>query len=286
MENLFFKILKNKIKGESEEVRCKEISRRYFEIIKSKKIGGLEKMSKISIYVIFAGVLLVISSGIIFYFTKEPQLIFSGLVAFATLVYAYLTFLLVGLTKDMRDYQKEQREPNIKIGFQHEEYNMNLVHMLIENIGKNTAYDVKINITPDMEYYQGKKLSDLPIIKDTHDMPANKKISFYLTNMLQDNREKTQEPYKISVDYKNEIGETFHKELEIDLNMLSGALYPAFNPMKDIRDFLDEINKNIKALADGTKKITTVRYTKEEAEIEKKERNDNAKKMIEKQKKE
>ena len=285
MEKLFFDILKNKINGETEEVRCIEISNRYYAIVLKKKIGGIENMSKINLYVIGVGIVLAVFFGIIYYITKEPQLIFSGLVAFATLVYAYLTFLLVSLTKDMRDYQKEQREPNVKIDFQPEEDDMNFVHMVIENTGKNTAYSAKINITPDFEYYAGKKLSELPLITDTHDIPANKRISFYLTNMLQNTEEKTQEPYKISVDYKNERGETFHKELEIDLKMLSGTLYSAFNPMKDIRNSLDEINKNIRAVTNGTKKMKTVTYTKEEYETDKKEELERAKKMIEEQKK-
>ena len=285
MDRLFFDILRNKMTGETEEARCNEISNRYYAIVLKKKIGGIENMSKINLYVIGVGIVLSVFFGIIYYITKEPQLIFSGLVAFATLVYAYLTFLLVSLTKDMRDYQKEQREPNIKIDFQPEEDNMSFVHMVIENIGKNTAYSVKINITPDFEYYAGKKLSELALITDTHDIPANKRISFYLTNMLQNTEEKTQEPYKISVDYKNDKGEPFHKELEIDLKMLSGTLYSAFNPMKDIRNSLDEINKNIRAITIGTKKIKTVTYTKEEYEADKKEELERAKKMIEEQKK-
>lgn len=254
MEKLFFDILRNKINGESEESRCNEISKRYFEIVLRKKIGEKEKMLKINSYVIIVGIVLFVTIGIIFYITKEPQLIFSGLVAFASLVYAYLTFLLVTLTKDMRDYQKEQREPNINIDFQHDEHAINFVNMIIENIGKSTAYDVKINIEPDMEYFKEKKLSDLPIIKNKHDIPANKRIKFFLTSMLQDTEKKINEPYKISVYFKNEKGEEFHREFEIDLKMLSDALFTQDNPLEDIKKSLDSIKNNFNSIVQGSKK--------------------------------
>jgi len=223
--------------------------------------------------------------GVIYYYSIDLQLIFSFLVAIATLVYAYLTAQLVKLNKDIRDIQKKQLYPNINIDFQNEEHNMNLINIIIENIGKSTAYDVHINIKPDIGYYKNKKLSDLPIIKNNHDLPANKRIKFFLTNLLENTEDKIKEPFKISVDYKNEKGKQFNKEFEIDLNMLSGALYSAYTPIIDMRNFLNDINKNIEKLVEGKEKIKIIRYTKEEANKEKIQNIQDAKNKIEKMKK-
>lgn len=283
MEKLYFDILQNKISGRDEDKKCNEIASRYMDIVKNRNVSrGMNKMSNKKLYTIIFGTILLTVFGVIYYFTYNLQLIFSGLVAVATIAYAYLTARLVELNKDIRDIQKTQMEPNINIDFQHDENNMNMVHMIVENIGKSTAYNVKIDITPDMEYVQGRKLSDLPIIKNTHDIPANKRIKFFLTNMLQDTDKKTKEPYKINVDYEDESGKNFHKEFEIDLKMLAGTLYSAYSPMKDIRNFLDNINKNIDALANGRKKITVVSYSREEEEKEKQEEIKRIKEMTEK----
>lgn len=288
IEKLYFDILRNKIQGSDEESRCNAIEKRYLEIIKRKKIfGGSNEMLNNKWYLIIIGIIILVIGGGLYYLTKNAQLVFSALVACATLIYAYLTYLLVGLTKDMRDYQKEQREPNINIDFQHEENNMHMVYMIIENIGKNTAYKVNINIAPDMPYAPGNKLSDLSIIKNQHDIPANKRIKFFLTSLLQDTEEKTKEPYKIIVDYENDAEDPFHKEFEIDLKMLLGAMFTRQeSPYKVVSDSIDGLKDTIKPIVDGKSNIKVTNYSKKEAEKEKNEEAKKNKKLLEKMKKE
>ena len=228
---------------------------------------------------------LLIFCWVLYDFTKNLQILFSAIVAFATIAYVYLTAQLISLNKDIRDIQKRQLDPNINIDFQHDERALNLVNMIIENTGRSVAKEVDITIEPDMEYFKGNKLSDLPLIKNKHDIPPNKRIKFFLTNMLENIEEKTKEPYKISVNYKNEDGEQFHKEFEIDLGMLKGALIAEKDdPLENIKKSLDTLSRDFANIARGFKKIKIISYTIEEDKEEQEEKMKKTKEMIEKEK--
>lgn len=88
--------------------------------------------------------------------------IFSALVAIATLVYAILTWRLVSETRKMRE---AQTEPNISVTIQPREEWMNFVDLIIQNIGLGPAYNIKFEINPDFKTFTGKFLSEQAVPK-------------------------------------------------------------------------------------------------------------------------
>jgi hypothetical protein len=84
-------------------------------------------------------------------------IIFSAVVAIATMVYAILTWRLVSETRKMREVQTE---PKISITIQPREAWINFIDMVIQNIGLGTAYNIKFKVNTDFEYKKGNFLSE------------------------------------------------------------------------------------------------------------------------------
>jgi hypothetical protein len=67
------------------------------------------------------------------------QLVFTGVVAVATVVYAFLTLLLVRETVRLR---RVQAEPEIVLYLQPSEYDLSLIDIVIRNVGATPAHNM------------------------------------------------------------------------------------------------------------------------------------------------
>ncbi|NOY96107.1 MAG: hypothetical protein GXO81_06965 [Chlorobi bacterium] len=85
---------------------------------------------------------------------ESLQIIFSGVVAFSTIIYAILTWRLVTETKRLR---KLQITPDVHAYFEMSEASATIVYIIFENIGYGIAKDVEFNITKDFNYYDHEK---------------------------------------------------------------------------------------------------------------------------------
>lgn len=229
------------------------------------------------------------------------NVIFSGLVAVATIVYALLTWKLVSETRKMRE---AQTEPNIIITIQPSEEWINFIDIIIQNIGLGPAYIIKFETSPDFEYEKGKSLSELGIMKQGLKILApNQKYKFFLTNMLETWAEKTITPetgeekitqhetfaekiktqFDIKVTYQNSIGKKYEYTYPIDFTHLAGLIQTGTHPLYKISENIEDIKKDIHSLSTG-KKMNVVVHTKKEVEDEKKKWLEQAKKQVERAK--
>lgn len=150
---------------------------------------------------------MVLSTGSSFLTSETITLIFSGIVALSTVVYALLTWSLVSETKRMR---KAQTDPFVSVISEPGEQWINLIDLVIKNIGLGPAYDVQFTVTPDFQYARGMYLSNVPVIKNGIPYLApDQQIRFLLTEILEDYQDKITKPFNIAVTYKN-----FNKELQ------------------------------------------------------------------------
>lgn len=103
--------------------------------------------------------------------------IFSAVVAIATVVYAFLTWRLVSETRKMRE---AQTEPKVSVTIQPREEWIKLIDMVIQNIGLGPAYNIKFEINPDFECMKGKFLSELGFMKNgLKYLAPNQKLQFF-----------------------------------------------------------------------------------------------------------
>jgi len=195
--------------------------------------------------------------------------IFSAVVAIATIVYAILTWKLVSETRKMRE---AQTEPKVSVTIQPREEWINLIDMVIQNIGLGPAYNIKFEINPDFEYMKGRFLSELGFMKNSLKYLApNQKLQFFLTTMIENFEEKTKKPFEIRVTYQNGRGKTYKDVYMIDFSQLIGLRQLGEPPLYKIAKNVEEIEKDIYNLSTGFHKIKVVRYTKEDVEEETKQ---------------
>jgi len=194
------------------------------------------------------------------------DVIFSALVASATLVYAILTWKLVSETRKMRE---AQTEPKISATIQPREEWINLIDMVIQNIGLGPAYNVKFKVKPDFEYAKGRFLSELGFMKNgLRYLAPNQKLQFFLTSMIENFEEKTKKPFEIKVTYQDSMGKKYEDVYVIDFSQLIGLSRLGKPPLHTIAKNIEKIQKDLHYLSTGFHKMKVIRYTKKDIEEE------------------
>ena len=193
--------------------------------------------------------------------------VFSAVVAIATIVYAILTWRLVSETIKMR---KVQTEPKISVTIQPSDAWINFVDMVIQNIGSGAAYDIKFRANPDFEYKKGNFLSDFGFMRNGLEYLApNQKLQFFLTIMTENFKEKIKTFFEITVTYHNSTGKTYEDIYLIDFSHLDGLRNAGEPPMYKLAKNVENIQKDIHNLSTGFHEIKVIVRTKDaEKEME------------------
>jgi len=194
------------------------------------------------------------------------SVLFSFLVTFATLAYAILTWRLVSETKKMR---KVQTEPKISIFMQPKEESINIIDLIIQNIGLGPAYNLEFKIDPDFEYLKGEFLSERGFLKrGIGYLAPSEKIICFLTLLSFNYKEKIKTSIRINVNYKNAIGINYHDTFEIDFSELSGLERIGTPPLHKIAENISKIQNDLGRICSGFNRIKVIAYTKEDEKQE------------------
>lgn len=195
--------------------------------------------------------------------------IFSAVVATATIVYAILTWRLVSETKKMR---KVQTEPKISVIVQPKEEWIGFIDMIIQNIGLGPAYDIKFEIEPDYEKFDGKLLSEYGFIKNgLKYFGPNQKMQFFFTDLSENYEEKRKHSFEIKVSYQNSVGNSYEDIYIIDFSQFDGLDQLGNPPLHEIADNIKRIQTDIKLISSGFHRMKVIMYTKEDMEEERKQ---------------
>jgi len=178
--------------------------------------------------------------------TGALTVIFSFIVAIATVVYAVLTRQLVKETRDMR---KLQTEPKISVVIQPEENAFSLLDMTIENIGMGPAKDIRLAVNPDIKSITGQERSEMDLIKNGIPYLApRQKIKFVFANNSCNLSELSTTPYHIVVDYKDCIGTPYHETIVIDLSVYAGMVERDRSPLCIIAKEMEKIHQDLERI--------------------------------------
>lgn len=221
-------------------------------------------------------IVIAVSISLLVYFVISPNLefinqnqgalmvIFSAVVAISTIFYVLLTERLVSETKEMRE---AQTEPRISISIRPRDEWINLIDLIIQNIGPGPAYNVKFEIEPDFEYRKNHLLSQTGFIKKgIKYLSPDQKIQTFLTNLVKDYQQKIGNPFNIKVTYENKSSREYKETFPIDFSMFDSLLQVGEPPLFKIAKSVEEINREIKLLSSGFHKLETVVYTKKDIE--------------------
>lgn len=192
------------------------------------------------------------------------SILFSGIVAISTIVYAALTWKLVSETRKMR---KTQTEPKISISIQSREEWINIVDMVIKNIGLGPAYNISFSFDEEMSDFINKPLSNMKLFQNgINYFPPGQKLQFPVADLADHFDEKIKKKNKIEVYYQNNIGGKYQEDFIIDFSELDGILQFGEPPLYKLANNIEKIQKDIHHFSTGFKKLKTIVYTAKEIE--------------------
>ena len=153
------------------------------------------------------------------------ELTLSLIVAITTVVYATLTWLLVRESKSQRI---ALNEPRIYVGLQPNEKYMNIMELYVENFGNGVAYNIRFDFVRDFIFknQKGKKLSEIAFFKKgLNTLSPKSKIKTYVTSLLEDSKEKFDNPIEINVTYDTMEKKDLKLNFILDFSEYEGLLY-------------------------------------------------------------
>lgn len=198
-------------------------------------------------------------------------LTFSGVVAISTIVYAILTSSLVSETKKLR---KIQSEPSLLIYLFPKPDIINLIELVIENVGNGPAINIKFEIDQDLKFMH-KKLSDVNLIKEgLKYLPPKQKIAFVCADMAEEFNKKKNLEIKLNVEFENQNNVTFRENYVLDFSQFVGLLVFGRPYLFSIKESNEKIKTDIHKIVNAQPRMKVDIFSKDDRESEKRKMED------------
>lgn len=195
------------------------------------------------------------------------QIIFSGVVAASTVVYAVLTWKLVKETRLIRQFQIK---PDVRIYFERGEANDKLLFIVVENQGFGAALNVNFQVLKNLESYPGKYFDIVGKGVFKHGIVSlypNQKHRYFVLAIEKANYIKVIEE---SLIVKTTYQDVTNKKFDYEFNLLiretigKGTSIPPDNYSGRIPFYLERIDKSLKSL----NKLVSELLSSKEGELE------------------
>jgi hypothetical protein len=142
---------------------------------------------------------------------------------------------------EMRDIRNDETAPYIVAYFELEDHSL---HLIVENIGKGLAKNVKIEFDPKLEC-NGHDISETPLIKDgIPSMPPNYKIKTYFDTTVRYLKSGLPLSYNVKISYYGGLINTERTtEFVLDLTYIKGIHFVKRNRMHDLVKEIEDMKK-------------------------------------------
>lgn len=191
------------------------------------------------------------------------NLLFSAVVAIATVVYAWLTARLVSETRRLREVQTE---PTIEVTYRSHDEAMALLELVVQNIGAGPAYDITVEFSASPESAAATELVQrLTKIKSFSGgikvlMPRQEFKTFW-TDIRQNYAEKLKTTVVATTTCRGATGVVYRREHTIDLSELEGVERLGTPPLLLMARALGKIETEVGHLASGFRHLRVDTYT-------------------------
>lgn len=182
--------------------------------------------------------------------------VFTAVVALSTVVYAWLTSVLVKETIKIREVQTE---PLIEIAIEPLEEAINIIRIRIKNIGLGPARNLsfKSNVIKDSEGAQKllSEFTDVNFFKTglTY-LGPNQKVYSKPNQITKDFEQKIKSIFQFDIGYESITGKHYNKTAIIDLSEMKGMSQLGTPNLYSIANSLEKIQRNIDHITNSFKK--------------------------------
>ncbi len=141
-------------------------------------------------------------------------LVFSGIVAVATVIYSYLTLKLVRETKLSRELNLEA----YMIAYlENSETSPDIHSLVIKNIGFGVARNLRFRIIKDIDYPDSSSLSDIGLFKKTMEyFPPNYQNKYILMSIMENFEEKVKDYLEFEITYDDAINKNKKQNFKLE----------------------------------------------------------------------
>ena len=201
------------------------------------------------------------------------NVLFGGVVAVATVVYAFLT---AGLARETKKLREVQTEPHVEISFRPRDEFMSLIDIVVKNIGAGPAYDVTFLFSAN-EGSAGAKsllasLEDLNMLsKGVSYLAPSQELSSFWTNLTEHFEEKLGARITANTTCKSLSGREYLRTHAINLSELKGLQRMGEPPLLKMSRSLEKLQDDVHKLTTGWNKLKVHTYDSEDREAERKE---------------
>lgn len=178
------------------------------------------------------------------------NLLFSGVVAVSTVVYALLTRTLVAETRLLR---RVQTEPSLATYIIPHPDVINLVLMEIKNLGMAPAYSIEWQIDADAAELEsrGVRIHKASILKSLRYLPPGRDFRFTFGIGPRLLTPEPLRPFDLLVTYKSASGDTFSQRFTIDVSELLGLRQAGTSAQYKIAQSLEKIENHLANVGRG-----------------------------------
>ena len=204
------------------------------------------------------------------------MVVFTGVVAFSTVVYAVLTWRLVTETRRMREFQTE---PRVCIRVEADRTGRLGYELVIQNEGQGVAKNVRFRFEGDSSYFRNSwvnrnppAIDELPIIKNGLDyLEPNQSYRFLLGTVSNEEFERSIEaPWTFHTQYESLYGKNKSDTYVVDFSLFSGMFFES-NHLKEISGHMKSLREDLHRLTEGHVRVQIVTQSREEFEQRRKE---------------
>lgn len=190
------------------------------------------------------------------------QVVFAGVVAVATAVYAILTWRLVSETRRMR---RAQTDAKMAIGLDVREQQVNLVDLFVRNEGVGPAYAVRFEVEMLGDGYATilESITALGFVSQGLEyFSPHQEIRSFLTSMIGDFESKLATRIRVTVSYSTASGERLSDDYMLDFSLFRGRHQLGEPDSYSIAKSLKSLAGDVDRLASGFHKLQVITQDK------------------------
>lgn len=157
-------------------------------------------------------------------------------------------FASYNLIEEIKQLRKAENMPYVVVDIKPKETQVQMLEVVIRNIGGGSAFDLNCKFTPDVIYREKPKitLSELPIFKNLKILPPKDEIRFFFASALEYMKDDTKpKVFEAFVSYKDKFGEIHKDSFHIDLNVRNTLLFTEEKGLNDVAKEVERLTREI-----------------------------------------
>lgn len=191
------------------------------------------------------------------------NLLFTGVVALATVVYAVLTSRLVKETQRLRE---AATEPSLEVTYRSRDEAMALLEVVVKNIGSGPAYKISVSFTaeppgPGADELLARLRKVQSFERGINILLPGQEFSSYWTDVRQNFQAKLATIVHANSVCRSATGQEYRRSHQIDLSELDGVERLGSPPLLSMARSLKSIQEDINKFSTGFRKLSVDTYS-------------------------